>query len=248
MVFLLGCGDSSDSKGTSDTDSETASCEYNVGGLHYCAEYRGVTSEQTGCSEGGGIAGSGCSREDVAGTCSVMQYEAFFYGSGIVESAVSAVCPGGTYVAGTPARPTTQTGCTVTLSGAYSKTHECQVLLRPNTGGSGVPFIQIQSVDGLFAFQLDGEVPPEVGTYEAATLPDNLEAFGTVWTARGAGAQTWSLGVNRPLANQGDFTFTITSIAPSGSSRKVLGTLDATYPANASSGASGEVTVELVAE
>lgn len=109
IASVQGCGDSS--SGGTPSGSGVVSCDIRQSGLHWCQEVRGggSGSGDTGCPKNmtGYTPGTGCSREDVAGTCSLegeAAYEVFFYGSGAIESAAAAICPNGTF------EPTTPTG------------------------------------------------------------------------------------------------------------------------------------------
>ena len=93
-LLLDCCGDSGSSAWSG---AGAVSCEYEGGLLHYCNEFKGVGSESTGCVEGGGTPGTGCSRTNLAGSCKNGSYQSFFYGASGVTSAVDTVCPDGTY-------------------------------------------------------------------------------------------------------------------------------------------------------
>lgn len=107
VVSVQGCGDSSgDGK---PSGSGVVSCDIRQAGLHWCQEVRGGGngSTDTGCPKdmAGFTPGTGCSRDDLAGTCSIdgqAGYEVFFYGTGAIESAAATICPNGTFEPTTP--------------------------------------------------------------------------------------------------------------------------------------------------
>jgi hypothetical protein len=112
-----GCGGSSNNDGGSNPSAGTVSCDIRQTGMHYCEEVKGGgdATTDTGCPKmmAGFIPGTGCSRDDVTGTCSVAgagAYEVFFYGTAVSSSAVAAICPGGTFEASKPTGSGTSSG------------------------------------------------------------------------------------------------------------------------------------------
>jgi hypothetical protein len=251
LTLLASCGGGA--------SSSVVSCDVQQGGLHYCEEFHGPTSGSTGCPNMAGFTpGSGCSRADLAGTCATASYEVFFYGGAPVASAVSSVCPGGTFMAGAGGSTdagATNHACTVTYSGGATLTMGCIGRVLPNQGGTGVPFVDFQeeNVGGpQFRFRMLGAAPPAAGTYSTASVPQTTSVTGSATAATGNAGGTWTLGEHTPpdpsAPGTGQFSLTITSLTDTANGEKAFhGTLDATYVPFASPAASGNLTVHVVA-
>lgn len=111
----LACG----SDGTD--EAGVVSCDIVEGGLHYCKEAASSSDVDTGCPDDvdGYTPGTGCSREDVAGTCTEGPYSFYLYeGSSTASDVLSSICPGGGLVPGDPTEDTTGSStCTISYDG-----------------------------------------------------------------------------------------------------------------------------------
>ena len=98
FALLVGCGGGNNS---GSAGGGVVSCDIIQGGLHYCEEAPGSPSSNSGCPTmmAGFTPGTGCSRDNLAGSCQESPYEIFFYGSGQIASEVAAVCPSGGFQA-----------------------------------------------------------------------------------------------------------------------------------------------------
>jgi hypothetical protein len=101
-------GSSTGSSGTSSGGSGF-SCDFMVAGVHECAEYDGLTSEQntaekSACTAEGGTAGSSCTSTGRVGTCaqsaSGLTYKTSYYSGTAATDEAGCKAAGGTWTAG----------------------------------------------------------------------------------------------------------------------------------------------------